>query len=342
MKPASTSVPARGAPSDWLINALAARGITIERIATALQLDPNIFQQKADLLDVRTFDRLYEWAAKELNDPDLGIHIAQEAQPSWFGLMGYISRNAPTLEEAFKSTAQYHRLYSPEFGLSYCREGDFGVCAYQESSSVSRESRQDTSFAMGTIVETVHLLVDSHWIPQKCTFTYSPPEDLTEHYKHFGRNLFFRQPQNKVLIEGELLAMPVSEADPSLLRIVTQQANQLLEESNDEPHFLRHIQFLIAGNIGNDALNFESLARELNMSVRSLHRHLQKHNTTFRRLRHDAVLKISKEALLHTNVSVTEIALRLGYSELSVFVRLFKRLVGDSPLQYRKKSGVSA
>ncbi len=49
------------------------------------------------------------------------------------------------------------------------------------------------------------------------------------------------------------------------------------------------------------------------------------------------VLEI-KRLLVHTNLSVTEIALRLNFPDQSYFAKFFKRETGMSPLQYRTKS----
>lgn len=336
MQSIDSSALVKGAPSEWLVLFLSERGISIADICKALNLNPAIFEATGMVLAVDTFDQIYEWAARVLCDPDLGIHIAEQANASWFGLMGYISRNAPTLGDWFLLSARYHCLYSPEFGISFTRAGGIGEFIYQESAVPKSESRQDTSFAMALIVETVRRLGYPAWTPIKCTFTYTAPEDLTEHHRFFGQEIYFRHAHNSLQIEEELLSTPVSDADPTLLKIMTQQANMLLEKATNGHDLVRHTQFLISANIGNDALNFESLSRQLNMSVRSLHRHLKKNNTSFRALRQEAVILIAKEALVDTDTSITQIAFRLGYSEPGAFVRVFKRVVGESPLQFRK------
>jgi AraC-like DNA-binding protein/quercetin dioxygenase-like cupin family protein len=45
-----------------------------------------------------------------------------------------------------------------------------------------------------------------------------------------------------------------------------------------------------------------------------------------------------KRLLVHTNLSVTEIATRLNFPDQSYFAKFFKRETGISPLQYRNKS----
>lgn len=49
------------------------------------------------------------------------------------------------------------------------------------------------------------------------------------------------------------------------------------------------------------------------------------------------VLEI-KRLLVHTNLSITEIATRLNFSDQSYFTKFFKRETGLSPLQYRSRS----
>lgn len=44
----------------------------------------------------------------------------------------------------------------------------------------------------------------------------------------------------------------------------------------------------------------------------------------------------AKELLKSTNLTVTEIAGKVGYEDLNYFIRTFKKTVGMSPGQYRQ------
>lgn len=46
----------------------------------------------------------------------------------------------------------------------------------------------------------------------------------------------------------------------------------------------------------------------------------------------------AKSMLVNTSASVEEIAINVGYEETSYFIKLFKRICGMTPLQYRKKN----
>ena len=48
-------------------------------------------------------------------------------------------------------------------------------------------------------------------------------------------------------------------------------------------------------------------------------------------------LEYAKQLLQDTDISVTEVAMRSGYQNISYFIRSFKKTYGVSPLKYRKK-----
>lgn len=50
---------------------------------------------------------------------------------------------------------------------------------------------------------------------------------------------------------------------------------------------------------------------------------------------HDRLIMESKRLLFHTDHSIKEIAFRLGFEDASYFNRFFKRLVNDTPVNYR-------
>ena len=71
-------------------------------------------------------------------------------------------------------------------------------------------------------------------------------------------------------------------------------------------------------------------------SVAQLERHCKRvFQLTPRQMIHKARLEEGSRLLLHTDLPVTEIALRCGYTDHSAFSRQFKALTGLSPSQYR-------
>lgn len=76
-------------------------------------------------------------------------------------------------------------------------------------------------------------------------------------------------------------------------------------------------------------------ARAFGRSPRSFQRELADLGLTFADIRDAARCSVAKQMLAQTTSSITDIALEIGYSELSAFSRSFKRQVGLGPSRYR-------
>lgn len=83
------------------------------------------------------------------------------------------------------------------------------------------------------------------------------------------------------------------------------------------------------------APDLRSLAAGLNVSPRTLQRRLRETNLTFRELRDRARSEVAKDALSSSNISIADLARRLGYAEPTAFTAAFRRWTGCSPSEFR-------
>ncbi len=85
-----------------------------------------------------------------------------------------------------------------------------------------------------------------------------------------------------------------------------------------------------------DEVTIDKAAQLLPMSRRKLQRQLKLEGTTFKALldqvRHEQALRYLKES----RIPLTQLSDMLGYAELSVFSRAFKRHTGQSPQEWRQ------
>jgi AraC-like DNA-binding protein len=78
------------------------------------------------------------------------------------------------------------------------------------------------------------------------------------------------------------------------------------------------------------------IAEMLSTSTRSLKRHLAQHGTTFSTLLSDARRETALTLLKTSDMTLDEIAGKAGYSNLSNFVRAFRRWEGTTPTAFRR------
>ncbi len=82
--------------------------------------------------------------------------------------------------------------------------------------------------------------------------------------------------------------------------------------------------------------SFDKLARRLNMSTRTLRRHLAAEGVSFKSLLNDIRKKRAFELICSTNMPIETIATELGYKDVANFYHAFKNWTGTTPISYRK------
>ena len=104
----------------------------------------------------------------------------------------------------------------------------------------------------------------------------------------------------------------------------------------DQDNITHKIKAVIIDQLPCGNVTEASVARALYMSSRTLQRHLQRKDTTYTTLLNEIRQDLAEQYLTEQDISLTEIAFLLGFSESSAFSRAFKRWVGVSPSEYRK------
>ncbi|MEC8429603.1 MAG: helix-turn-helix transcriptional regulator [Pseudomonadota bacterium] len=116
---------------------------------------------------------------------------------------------------------------------------------------------------------------------------------------------------------------------------------QFRELMNDRESFVWAIKSLLRED-GNVSASSNAIAREFCISPRTFSRRLQCYRLTYREILEELRKEMAREQLLLTQRPVFEIALRLGYSDSSNFVKAFRKWYGTTPRRYRCQYSDSA
>ena len=103
------------------------------------------------------------------------------------------------------------------------------------------------------------------------------------------------------------------------------------DKENSLPDRIRDI--IINSNDGFP--NKEQVARQLNVSIRTLARNLEGQNTSYRRVVDTLRKDMAVSYLQRSNCCVDDVADILGYSSGANFGRAFKKWTGHTPINFR-------
>jgi AraC-like DNA-binding protein len=94
----------------------------------------------------------------------------------------------------------------------------------------------------------------------------------------------------------------------------------------------------IQRRIGNASLDIDNVAKELNMSKRTLQRRLHRHQIQFAQLREQVRYYHATRLLIDSPLSIDQISEYLGFSDRTSFTNAFKRWTNLAPSTFRKSA----
>lgn len=276
-------------------------------------------------------------AMRSIRIVDLPLRFATTTRLEHLGVLGFAIQTAPTVLEALERVEQFQSLTSNSGYSEVSHERDEVRIAWERHTR-----RLDLGVRVANEIVIAQQLVLARQLglrgPRRVTFRHRAPADEQAHTRFFRCPVTWGAPQDAALWPREWLARPLPLADVGLNRFIGEQAARRLRERPPEDGGLDSIRREIDRRLPSAAASMEQIAPALGHSPRSLRRFLRAAGTTFRALVDD-VRRHRAEALLEPGtLSLSEVALLLGFSELSAFSRAHRRWFKGTARARRVKS----
>jgi AraC-like DNA-binding protein len=97
---------------------------------------------------------------------------------------------------------------------------------------------------------------------------------------------------------------------------------------------------ILEGAVLEKRFNVEDVAKELNMTSRTLRRKLVAEGSRFQQLKDNAKRDQAITLFEQVNLTIAQIGLAVGFTEPATFSRAFKKWTGVSPKAYRNDQSV--
>jgi AraC-like DNA-binding protein len=265
------------------------------------------------------------------HEPALAFHVGTQMRLSSHGFLGFAAMTAGTVREALELATKFASTRTSAISLALHVEGD--------TASVVIDERTPLGDMREFLV--VALLVGIWQLGQ--ALTGGPLDGYAEcafpapgyaAAMPLGGRLRFERPAHRLVFAASVLALPFVTADPVATKISTAQLERELANVVDAGLPSR-MRALFAARA--DFPPITEVAKQLRMSTRTLKRKLAEHDTTFSALRDDQRRQRALLLLENRDLSIGEIATKLGYSELPNFTRAFRKWTGMTPNAYRER-----
>jgi len=325
------------AATTGLLDAVTSAGGNPDQILGRLGVERSLLAKSEGSIPCAVFAGILKEAARFTGDDCFGLHFGEQFNPKNIGPLAYVALNSPTVAAGIQNVERYLHVYDSSAKWFFTAEGSRGYIRYLLTDLGIEPLRQSNEHGMTMIVNTLRMMVGSHWSPQEVQFVDDAPEQTSEHHRIFRAPVLFGCETNALVIELSFAERAVPAADQRLYQIMTQYLDQVLSEIPREDGLFASIRKAIAESMRDGDPKLARVAKKLALGPRTLQRRLKDYGFDFKKLVEDTRQRFAMNYLKDRKNSLTEVAFLLGYSELSAFNRAVKSWTGSTPLDYQRK-----
>lgn len=280
-----------------------------------------------------TVEALAARAMELTGDPALGLAMGLQMQISSHGYLGFAALTAGTIREALELAVRFAPIRFPALAIKLEERDDEGILILEERADLG-SARE---FVMITIAvgftRMGHALL-GHPVLGRAELAFAAPSYFEKIAGMIPGAVSFDAGAHRLIFPREYLDRRIETANAAAMKLATEQCERELEEATRIRTFRERVRGLLFVEGG--VLSLEAIAKKLATSPRTLKRRLSEEGTTYTELLDELRAKRAMDLIANSELTLDEIAHRLGYSDVANFSRAFRRWTGKPPGSYRR------
>lgn len=277
--------------------------------------------------------QFWKAAADECGEEHVGLYLAGHL-PAFHGLLlEYLFLSSGTFGEGLRHALRYVRLLSDTLNAQLDVEAERAVLSLGQHPGSNRHFPE---MLAGAVIRLFNALTEGQFKPHEVQLMHAEGAPAERYQAVYGCPARLGAERYALIFAAEVLDKPSRHAAPELLRMHESLARRQLAEV-ERLDLVRQVRELIGELLVDGGATLEQVAARLNMPARRLRERLAMAGVRFNDLITDYRCRLAKELLLKTDERIEVIVERTGFSEPSTFYRAFKRWVGETPVEFRRK-----
>ncbi len=320
---------------EFLLDAALRAGTDLSGALVDLGISNDDLENPQSRISMTVEDQLLRLALAGSEDPLFGLHMGEGIRPRFMGELGYASMSSATLGDAIELMIPFMQVTTEYAQLRFEWRGkDLWLIWDSDMATLPTfPARIDANFAAA--ITFGRWILGQSYNPEQVHFHHAAQGPEKEYERIFQCEVAFEQPENAIVLSPELLDLPLRDADPDVHKVARSRMQRAVTQYHARENLLDQVRLEIQNRLQQGVPQLEPIADQLGVKPWTLRRQLRAENTDFSSLLEDERRRLACDWLLHSERSVNQIALDLGYSEQSAFNRAFKRWFGVTPVHYR-------
>ncbi|WP_219265587.1 AraC family transcriptional regulator [Pseudomonas sp. Xaverov 259] len=313
-----------------LLQSCAPGAATVEALSK-VGIAPALLEQPDARVPATAYARLWRLLARRMDDEFFGM----DPRKLKSGSLAFLCRAAmaqPSLDASLQTGLGFLSLMLEQMPAQLMRQQSLAEIVLLEP----EPKRAFTYFTYWMIVHGVACWLAGRRIPILAIELRCPQPDFCDDYRvMFSDNLRFDRPRTRMIFAADCLDLPIKRSPEELKRFLAHAPANILVKYRDPASLAARIKNDLRHMPANTWPETEGLAANLCISASTLRRRLADEGQTYQGLKDSVRKELAIVWLAEADISFVEIAVRLGFADVSSFYKAFRKWSGSNPGHYR-------
>jgi AraC-like DNA-binding protein len=300
-------------------------------------LDPAAWNDPGSRFDDARLDTAWLRAIELSGDPCIGLRAARYFNPASLQALGFAWLASDSLYDALTRLVRYTRALSTGMELELTLAGNECCLNIGQTNRQPKAVHEILDAFWAGLINLCRISLTDRFTPARLSRYRPEPPCVADFYALFRSPIQFEAAQESMVFRRDDVERPLPTSNHLLARtnekIVADYLARLDDNSFPDKIRARLVEILPSGE-----MEVELLARDFNLSQRTLQRRLAKAGTSYSELLDEARRVLALRYIGEDRLSIKETTYILGFSEPANFTRAFRRWTGVSPTQYRHRN----
>lgn len=305
-------------------------------LLASIGLDEDRIANPAQRISATAFLDMLHNAEAQLAQAGTGVLVGRNFRPQTFRDIGYVAISCANIVEALKLNTKYQRLTQDIGTTRLVLEGKNAAIVWQPHSDDDEYLRPMTD-AVFSGYFTLGLWMN--WIGvgnviSVVQFRHGPTGYVSSFEKVFNCKIQFDAPRNAMVFDAAIAHTPFPQHNPELVAIISKRLDRALASLDGKQTCREIVYDTLEALLSTGVPTISHIAGLMGMSERTLRRRLTGENISFRQLVHNVRWESCEIHMRDKNISLAQLAQKLGFSEQSAFSHAFRTRHGMTPKRY--------
>jgi AraC-like DNA-binding protein len=305
-------------------------GIDPEQVFREVGLDPGHVRDPRARYAVTEGRAAWRRAAELIDNPCFGLMAADVWRPTDFHGLGYAFLASPTLRTAIGRIVRYNSVVDSVIHFEATLDDSHLRLTYRvmDPNITEVSALQDGRLAL--VFSLCREAYGTELSPEEVSVTHPAPDCRGDYFGLFRCPVQFDAPKPELVLARAQVEAPLPAASRELAIANDAVLSDYLRTLQHDD-IVSQVKNAIIERLPSGAPTAETIAKDLCMSARTLHRRLADAQTNFSEVLEAVRRELAEQYINDPMRPLSEIGFLLGFSEQSAFSRAFRRWTGQTP-----------